>query len=75
MAVVMPNDVAAMTGRFFDRASSLISSGCQSAPYFISKRVIVKSMGAPVWPVDVMIQPDEVRASVTCSRPICVPRI
>ena len=48
---------------FLVRASSFISSGCQSGPYFISKRVTAKSKGAPVAPVDVMIQPEEVRAS------------
>ena len=70
----MPNEVATRSGWFFSRASSFISSGCQSAAYFISKRVMVKSVGAPVWPVEVMTQPDGVRPSVTCSRPTCVPR-
>ena len=54
------------------RASS--RAAASPAPYFISKRVMVKSKGAPVCPVEVMIQPEAVRASVTCSRPICVPR-
>ena len=70
----MPNDVETTSGAFFNRASSFISSGCQSVAYFISKRAMVKSSWRAGRPVEVMTQPEGVRASVTCSRPICVPR-
>ena len=73
MAVVIANEVATVTGAFFSRASSFISSGCQSGAYFISKRVMVKSTGAPVLSGGGDDPARAVRASVTCSRPICVP--
>src|SRR6185369_14328734 len=73
IAVVIAKEVTTAAGAFFSLASRRISSGCQSGAYFISKRVTLKSTGAPVRPVEVMIQPAPVRESVTSSRPIGVP--
>ncbi len=72
IALVIENDEETVIGVRRTRASSRISSGDQSAEYLISNRLSVRSTGAPVVPLDVMIHPELVRASVTCSRPSCV---
>ena len=69
----MANDVETVIGALRKRASSFISSGCQSGAYFISNRVIFRSAGDPSVPVDVMIHPELPRDSVTCWRPIGFP--
>ncbi len=54
-------------------ASIFSSSGCQSSVYFISKRRMVRLIGAPNVPLDVRIHPELPCESVTCSRPTWIP--
>ena len=74
IAVVGPKEVVSARLVFPAVASSLSSTGCQSAEYFSSKRCSVVSNGGAVRPVPVMIQPSGVRARFVCSRPMAVPR-
>jgi len=48
--------------------------GCQSRPYVISKRVVIKSIGAAIWPRAEIVNTPDACVTVTTSDPMRTPR-
>ena len=74
LAVVIPNVVVSPMDSLPMAPSYASSWGCQSDEYVSSNLVVIRSIGAPIWPVAVILNMPPGRLTVTSSVPTRTPR-